>query len=551
VSQSLTGESPEQTEYASRLTRKRVILTTVAVIAGMFLAAIDGTIVSTALPTIVGDLRGLESYAWVFSGFLLAEIATIPLWGRLADMFGRKKIFLAGMTIFLVGSALCGMSQTMTELVIFRAIQGIGAGCILPVAQTISADLYTMEQRAKVSAVYSAVFALSSVLGPFLGGFLTDQLSWRWVFYVNLPIGIAAIALVAIVMVEPLIERHKHQLDWPGVFTLLAWSSLLVYALETGGREHPWDSFEVIGAFSASATLFVLFILIERRAEEPLIPLDLFKIPGLRAASVITMFLGMSMFGVLSFMPLYGRTVLGESATGAGRILIPMMLSMMVGSAGGARLVLKVGFRVIVTTGASLVVLGTFLLTRLTATSDQLELSGYLIILGLGMGLVFMSTSLAAQNSVGLRQMGVATGLVNFTRQLGGAIGVAVATSVMLTSLTSRLSSALGGVDIDASQVLTPSSSAKVPPALEAAVSDAFAGALHRTFWVAVFVAVIGLVCTLLMPRGNAAKIRDQARREAAIDSFSPDGETYVLTEYEEPDEIEAADTSADAALTR
>lgn len=541
----MTGTSPEQTEYASRLTKKRVVLTTVAVIAGMFLAAIDGTIVSTALPTIVADLHGLEAYAWVFSGFLLAEIATIPLWGRLADMFGRKKIFLAGMTIFLVGSALCGMSQTMTELVIFRAIQGIGAGCILPVAQTISADLYTMEQRAKVSAVYSAVFALASVLGPFLGGFLTDQLSWRWVFYVNLPIGIAAIALVAIVMIEPLVVRHKHQLDWPGVFTLLGWSSLLVYALETGGREHPWGSLEVVGAFAASAMLFVIFIVIERRAAEPLIPLDLLKIPGLRAASVITMFLGMSMFGVLSFMPLYGRAVLGESATGAGRILIPMMLSMMVGSAGGARLVLKVGFRVIVTTGAALVLLGTFLLTRLTAQSGQLELSGYLIVLGLGMGLVFMSTSLAAQNSVGLRQMGVATGLVNFTRQLGGAIGVAVATSVMLTALTSRLSSALGGVNIDASQVLTPSSGAsKVPPALQSAVSDAFAGALHRTFWVSVFVAGIGLVCTLLMPRGSAAKLRDQARGEIRVDSFSPDGETFVVTEFEEAE-------PADAVLSR
>jgi EmrB/QacA subfamily drug resistance transporter len=531
----MTGTSPEQTEYASRLTKKRVVLTTVAVIAGMFLAAIDGTIVATALPTIVADLHGLEAYAWVFSGFLLAEIATIPLWGRLADMFGRKKIFLAGMTIFLVGSALCGMSQTMTELVIFRAIQGIGAGCILPVAQTISADLYTMEQRARVSAVYSAVFALASVLGPFLGGFLTDQLSWRWVFFVNLPIGIVAIALVATVMIEPLIARHKHQLDWPGVFTLLGWSSLLVYALETGGREHPWGSFEVVGAFGASAMLFVIFIVIERRAAEPLIPLDLFKIPGLRAASVITMFLGMSMFGVLSFMPLYGRTVLGESATGAGRILIPMMLSMMVGSAGGARLVLKLGFRAIVTTGAALVVLGTFLLTRLTAQSGQLELSGYLIVLGLGMGLVFMSTSLAAQNSVGLRQMGVATGLVNFTRQLGGAIGVAVATSVMLTALTSRLSSALGGVNVDASAVLTPSSGAsKVPPALQGAVSDAFAGALHRTFWVSVFVAGIGLACTLLMPRGSAAKLRDQARREVSVDSLSPDGETFEVTEFEE-----------------
>ena len=359
----------EQTAYAARLTKKRVVLTTVAVIAGMFLAAIDGTIVSTAMPTIVGDLHGIDAYAWVFSGFLLAEIATIPLWGRLADMFGRKRIFLIGMTIFLVGSALCGISQTMTQLVLFRVIQGLGAGCILPVAQTISADLYTMEQRARISAVYSGVFALASVLGPFIGGFLTDQFSWRWVFYVNLPIGIGAIMLVAVVMIEPLEHRHRHKFDWVGLATLLGWSVLLVFALESAGREYAWGSFEIIGSFVAATAILVLFLRTERRAAEPLIPLDLFRIPALRAASVITAFLGMSMFGVLSFMPLYGQTVLGESATGAGRILIPMMLAMMVGSAGGARMVLKVGFRVIVTTGASLVVLGTFLLTRLDADS--------------------------------------------------------------------------------------------------------------------------------------------------------------------------------------
>ncbi len=522
--------STEQTAYAARLTKKRVVLTTVAVIAGMFLAAIDGTIVSTAMPTIVGDLRGIDAYAWVFSGFLLAEIATIPLWGRLADMFGRKRIFLTGMSIFLIGSALCGTSQTMTELVLFRAIQGLGAGCILPVAQTISADLYTMEQRAKISAVYSGMFALSSVLGPFIGGFLTDQLSWRWVFYVNLPIGIAAIALVAVVMIEPLEHRHRHKFDWAGLVTLLGWSCLLVFALESGGRDYAWGSIEIVGTLAGATTFFVLFLVTEHRAAEPLIPLDLFRIPALRAASVITGFLGMSMFGVLSFMPLYGRTVLGESATGAGRILIPMMLAMMVGSAGGARMVLKVGFRVIVTTGAALVVLGTYLLTRLTVDSGQLELSGYLIVLGAGMGLVFMSTALAAQNSVALPRMGIATGLVNFTRQLGGAVGVAIAASVMLTTLSSRLSDAFGGVEVDAQKVLAPTAGKqRLPAGTREVVADAFAGALHRTFWVAVFVAAVGLACTVLMPRGAASRIRDDARRDAEFDSLSPEGETLTI----------------------
>jgi EmrB/QacA subfamily drug resistance transporter len=521
---------PAVTDYAARLSKKRVVLTTAAVIAAMFLASVDGTIVSTAMPTIVGDLQGIGAYAWVFSGFLLAEIATIPLWGRLSDMFGRKPIFLTGMLIFLLGSALSGMSESMTQLVLFRALQGLGAGCILPVAQTISADLYTMEQRAKIAAVYSGVFAFASVLGPFLGGFITDHLSWRWIFYVNLPVGLVAIALVVFVMVEPLERRRRHRFDWLGVMSLLGWSGALVFALESGGRDHPWGSVEVVGSFAAAATLFGVFIVAERRAAEPLIPFSLFKVPALRAAAAVTMFLGMSMFGVLSFLPLYGRTVLHESATGAGRILIPLLLAMVIGSGLGARVVLKVGFRLVVTAGASLVVVGTLLLTRLTVDSSQLLLSGYLVVLGAGMGLVFMSTALAAQNSVTTEQMGVATGLVNFTRQLGGAVGIAIAASVMLTSLTSRLEEALGVGGFNTSDLLTPSErSVELAPATQRAVSDAFAGALHRSFWVAVAVAVIGLVCTRLMPKGSAAAIRDQARAGTERDSLGPDGETFAI----------------------
>jgi EmrB/QacA subfamily drug resistance transporter len=518
------------TDYAARLSRKRVILTTIAVISAMFLASVDGTIVSTAMPTIVGDLHGIESYAWVFSGFLLAEIATIPLWGRLADMFGRKRVFLTGMIIFLVGSILCGTSGSMTELVLFRALQGLGAGCILPVAQTISADLYTMEQRAKISAIYSGVFAISAVLGPFLGGFITDNLSWRWIFYVNLPVGIAAVSLVAFVMVEPLQRRRKHRFDWLGVATLLGWTGALVFAIESGGRQYPWGSPEIVGALTAAAVLFVAFVVIERRAVEPLIPFDIFRVPALRAATIVTLFLGMSMFGVMSFLPLYGRTVLGLSATGSGRILIPLLLAMMFASPTGARAVLKIGFRVVVITGALLVAIGAYLLTRLSVDSSQLELSAYLVVLGAGMGLVFMSTSLAAQNSVSMPRMGVATGLVNFSRQLGGAIGVAVAASVMLNVLAGRLEKAFG-TRVDASKLLTPTEGGqRLTGAAQSKVAQAFSDALHVTFWVAVGVAVVGVLFTFLMPRGSATEIRDEARRDdLPRDALLADGETFAI----------------------
>jgi EmrB/QacA subfamily drug resistance transporter len=229
------------TAYASRLSPSRRRSTLVAVTAAMFLASLDGTVVATAMPTVIGDLHGLDHYAWVFTAYLLAEIATIPLWGRFADMFGRKTIFLIGLVLFLVGSMLCGASGSMLELVLFRALQGVGAGCVLPVAQTIVADLYTMEQRPKISVMFSVVFGFGSIIGPLIGGFITEHLSWRWVFYVNLPVGIFSILMIAFVMIEPLQHRHRHRIDWLGMVTLLGWAGLLVFALESGGRDYGWE----------------------------------------------------------------------------------------------------------------------------------------------------------------------------------------------------------------------------------------------------------------------------------------------------------------------
>ncbi len=354
--------APVRTAYAARLTRKRVVLTMIAAMSGMFLASLDATIVSTAMPTIVGDLRGIDHYAWVFSSYLLAEIATIPLWGRLADMYGRKKVFLVGMAIFLVGSAFSGMATSMLMLVLFRGIQGIGAGCLLPVAQTITADLFTLEQRAKVSAFYSALFGFSAIIGPLIGGFITDHWSWRWVFYVNIPIGIASMVLVATVMIEPLEHRTKHRLDWLGIATLLGWTVLLVLALESGGRDYAWGSPIIVGCFAGSAILFVAFVLAERRAAEPLIPFDLFQVPMLRAAAVISIAIGVAMFAMTSFLPLFVRVVVGASATGAGQVLTPMMLAMMIGSAGGVRLVLRLGYRTVCASGFAIAAVGVFAL---------------------------------------------------------------------------------------------------------------------------------------------------------------------------------------------
>jgi len=542
-----------RTEYSARLSRKRIVLTTVAVMSGMFLASLDGTIVATAMPTIIGDLHGLNQYAWVFSAYLLAEIATIPLWGRLADMFGRKRIFLAGMIIFLVGSALSGMAGTMTQLVLFRGLQGVGAGCLIPVAQTITADLYTMEQRAKMSAIFSGMFGFASIIGPFLGGFITDHWGWRWVFYVNLPIGIAAIALVSFAMVEPLLHRHKHRLDYLGIVTLLAWTILLVFALEMGGREYAWGSLEIIGAFVGSAVFLAAFVWAERRAAEPLIPFDLFSVKVLRASTIVSVFIGMAMFGVLSFLPLFVQVVIGASATGAGQVLTPMMLAMMVGSAGGARLVLKVGFRVMCVSGFSLLAGGVFLLTRLGVGSTRLDVSIAMIFIGGGMGFVMMSTMLSAQNSVELPRLGVSTGLVNFTRQLGGAVGVAIAASVMLTTLTDRITTIFPTGNVKASQLLSAQAASKFPDETRALIQEAFSGSLHPVFLTMLLIAGIGIGVSFLMPSGSPTAIRDAAHGRVPAEVLLPDGETFVIADpFDEEDgetELEAQPQRAEAEL--
>jgi EmrB/QacA subfamily drug resistance transporter len=423
------------TDYASKLSKRRIVLTTIGAIAGMFLAALDGTVVATAMPTVIGDLHGIDHYAWVFTAYLLAEIASIPLWGRLADMYGRKHIFVLGMIIFLSGSALCGISSSMLQLVLFRGLQGIGAGCLLPVPMTIVADLYTLKQRARLAAVMSGVFGLSSVLGPLLGGLITDQLSWRWVFYVNLPVGIAAVLLVQIVMIDPIESRRHHRLDWLGTFALLGWTGLVVFALEMGGRDYAWGSPVIVGALATSAVLLVAFLVAERRAPEPVLPLDMFKIATMRAASVMGVPLGMAMFLVISFLPLFVQVVLRSSATDAGRVLTPMMLAMVLSASVGSSMVLRLGYRAMGVIAFLSLLVGAVLLVGVGVDSTQLDVSVAMVFVGLGVGFGVMVTTLAAQNGVGTPRMGVANALVNFTRLLGGVFGVAIGAAFMLTCL--------------------------------------------------------------------------------------------------------------------
>jgi EmrB/QacA subfamily drug resistance transporter len=505
------------TDYAARLSPRRLVLTTVAVMSGMFLAALDGTVVATAMPTVILDLHGLDHYAWVFSAYLLTEIVTIPLWGKLADTRGRKFAFLTGMTIFLVGSALAGLSQSMPQLIAFRALQGIGAGSLLTVAQTIVGDLFTLEQRVRMQAAFTAVFAVASIAGPLVGGFLTDHLSWRWVFYVNLPAGAVAGCLIGFAMLEPLVHRVRHTFDWAGMATLTGATGLLLYALESGGRDHPWASPVIVGCLAASAVLVVAFLACERRAPEPLLPLAIFANPVVRAAAITSVVVGMTMFAVVSFLPLFMQTVIGTSATGAGRILTPLMLGFVVASLFGGRLLLRTGYRQVMTLGTTAVVVGLALIARLGTESTSGEVARDLVVLGLGMGLVTMCVIVAAQNAVGRAQLGVVTSTVNFTRHLGGVVGVAIAGAIVLNGLAGRLARALPAGAPPVDELLRSSSGlGGLDPGTAGIVRQAFSASLHEAFLAALVLGVLAAATTLLMPRGRPDDLRHRPAREPA-----------------------------------
>jgi Na+/melibiose symporter-like transporter len=328
---------------------------------------------------------------------------------------------------------------------------------------------------------------------------------------VNLPIGIAAIVLVQVVMIEAIEQRHRHRIDWLGTCSLVGWTCLLVFALETGGRDYGWGSAVIVGSLTASALLFVVFVIAERRAAEPLIPLELFSVPVLRAATVIGLALGMVMFALISFLPLFVQVVLHASATAAGRVLTPMMLAMVVSSAVGARLVLKLGYRLLCALGFVALLVGAVLLTRVGTASTQLDVGIAMAFLGTGMGFGVMATTLAAQNSVDLPRMGVATGLVNFTRQLGGAFGVAVGAALLLTTLSDRMTDLFPHAHIKASALLSPSAMSRFPTETQDLVRGAFSDSLHVVFVAALVIVVAGAVTIVLMPGGNPVDMRNEA----------------------------------------
>ncbi|MFJ6214782.1 MFS transporter [Streptomyces sp. NPDC092296] len=470
-----------------------------ALLLAMLLAALDQTIVATALPTIVSDLGGLEHLSWVVTAYLLASTAATPLWGKLGDMYGRKRLFQSSIVIFLIGSALCGLSRNMGELIGFRALQGLGGGGLIVLSQAIVGDLVPPRDRGRYQGLFGAVFGVTSVLGPLLGGLFVDNLSWRWVFYVNLPVGIVALLVIAAVL-RGAQSRQRHTIDYAGTALIAGVATCLVLMTSLGGVTWPWASWKVIGLGVLGLVLLALFLQVERRAEEPVLPLRLFRMQTFTLAAVISFIVGFAMFGALTYLPTFLQVVRQVSPTLSGVHMLPMVLGILLTSIVSGQIVSRTGrYKVFPITGTAVTAVGLLLLSRLTEHSGDLEMSLYFLVFGLGLGMVMQVLVLVVQNAVGYEDLGVATAGATFFRSIGASFGVAVFGTIFANGLRDRLAHAFTGVRLppgfDPGAVTgDPRAVAGLPPAVRNAVHHAYAQAITQVFLYAVPIVLVAFV---------------------------------------------------------
>jgi EmrB/QacA subfamily drug resistance transporter len=511
------GTSNKQTKISNKplleMSSSRRWAVTAGVMTGMFIAALEATVVGTAMPTVISSLGGLNHYSWVFSAYLVTSTVTVPVWGKLSDLYGRRLLYQIGIAVFLIGTLLSGLSGSMTELIIFRAIQGLGAGALVPLGMTIIGDIFTLEERAKMQAYFSGVWGLSSVVGPVVGGFITDQISWRWVFFINLPVGVIAALIIGLALKEPK-HTEKPTIDYAGAGLLMIAISLLMLAMVEGGATlttlfSPGNLLLIIGAIA----LLVIFGWVEKRAKDPIIPFELFRNRTVSVAVASGFLAGVAMFGAISFVPLFAQGALGLSATAAGSLLTPLMLSWVTMSVVGGRFLLKIGYRTISIVGFIVLTIGFIFLAMFQRETARMWLYVDLVLIGAGLGLTMLTLLIAVQQAVEKTKLGVATSLNQFSRAIGGAFGVAIMGAVLTAGLATQLNLAAksGNANLTVEQaqafaenpnaLIDPTAKANLPQGVLTVLQEAMATSIHRVFWVGAILSALALMVIFLLPR--------------------------------------------------
>jgi EmrB/QacA subfamily drug resistance transporter len=492
-----TEAAPSQPAY---LNHQQILVVMSGLMLGLFLAALDQTIVSTALPTIVGSLGGIEHLSWVVTAYLLTSTASTPLYGKISDLYGRKPVFQFAIVVFLLGSVLAGMAQSMEQLIATRAIQGLGAGGLMALTFAIIGDVIPPRERGRYQGYFGAVWGLSSVAGPLLGGWLTDGPGWRWIFYINVPLGLVALVVTSSVLNIPH-TRRDHSIDYLGAALLVAGVSSGLLALVWGGNEYAWSSAQILGLGGGALVLLGAFVWWESRAAEPILPLTLFRNSVFTVTSAVGFVVGLAMFGAIVFLPVYLQVVDGASPTLSGLLMLPMMVGILITSIGSGRLITATGrYKIYPIIGTALITLGMFLLSRLEVDTPRWLSGTYMLVVGLGLGCVMQVLVVAVQNAVDHRDMGVATSASTFFRSIGGTIGTAVFGSVLANRLSAELADrvsaeSLGGVDAG-SLTGSPDVIRALPPEVRANVVEAFVRALEVVYLTAIPITVAAFVLT-------------------------------------------------------
>lgn len=497
------------------LTHREILVVLAGVMAGMFLAALDQSVVGTALPRIVSDLGGLNHLSWVVTAYLVASTAATPLWGKFSDLYGRRRVFQAAIGVFLLGSALCGLSQDMLQLIAFRAVQGLGGGGLMAIALSIIGDIIPPRERGRYQGYFGAVFGVSSVAGPLMGGWLTDGPGWRWIFYINLPIGALALVVTSIALKLPTVRR-EHVIDYAGAAWLVAAVTSLLLYLNWAGDRFGWGSRRALTFVLLTAVFGVLFLIAERRSPEPIIPLRLFRNRVFRVANAFGFLAGMAMFGGIIFLPLYFQAVKGMSPTRSGLAMLPVVLGLFSSSVTSGRLISRTGrYKIFPTLGSVILIVASLLLSRVHADTQYWQIALSALVLGVGLGMTLQPIIVAVQNAVDLRDLGTATGSTTFFRSLGGAVGTAIFGAVLGMRLDHYFGDVTGAgelTNIQAIRQLAEPARHIVLTAFSKAIDDVFLSSIP-------FIAVALIVSLFLEER----PLRSGPLRHAAEPAQAPE----------------------------